>query len=311
MKLLSEEITAIIQTALQEKKINGQFFLQAPLSDYSSLRVGGPAERLYIPASLDDLAVFLSLLPSDESLTWLGLGSNTLIRDGGLQGTVIITQGYLNQLTIIDNHLVRVEAGVACPTMARFCARAGLEGAEFLAGIPGTMGGALAMNAGCHGGETWDLVTAVETLDRNGNKHLRTPKEYKIAYRSVQSENQEWFVAGHFRLVSGSKEQSLEKIRSLLAYRASTQPTSEPSCGSVFRNPPDNHAGHLVETAGLKGLRIGGATVSTKHANFIVNEGTATAKDIESLIEQVMATVKEKYQIDLIREVHILGKDKS
>ena len=288
----------------------GELFEKKSLADFTSWRVGGLAQRLYLPADLADLSQFLQKLPEQEPLIWLGLGSNTLVRENGVRGTVIITQGRLNVTEQLSENIIRAEAGVACPAFARYCARKGLLGVEFLAGIPGTIGGALAMNAGCHGGETWEHVIAVETIDRHGEKRLRRPQDYKIAYRSVTSVGDvkdEWFVAGHFQLRPGAKEESLEIIRELLAYRTKTQPTNEPSCGSVFRNPPGDYAARLIESAGLKGKKIGGACVSTKHANFIVNEGTATAADIEALINLVAQTVKEKYGISLVREVHIIG----
>jgi UDP-N-acetylmuramate dehydrogenase len=287
--------------------IRGQILQNKALADYTSWRVGGPADRLYLPADREDLIDFLQTLPTDEAITWLGLGSNVLVLDSGIRGTVIVTQKGLTKLEQIDETTIRAEAGVACPALARFSARLGLEGAEFLAGIPGTIGGALAMNAGCHGGETWDCVIAVETVDRNGKQHIRYPKEYEVTYRHVKQLNNERFIAGHFQLKLGSKENALEKIRELLAYRTRTQPTSEPSCGSVFRNPPGDYAARLIETCSLKGKKIGGASVSTKHANFIVNDGSATANDIETLIDFVDNEVQRMHGIKLIREVHVLG----
>jgi UDP-N-acetylmuramate dehydrogenase len=291
-----------------EHAMRGKLLKDAPLANYTSWRVGGPAQTLYEPADLNDLKFFLQNLPTTEPLTWLGLGSNILVRESGIKGTVIITQGALTKIELLDETTVRAEAGVACPALARFCARQGLEGLEYLAGIPGTVGGALAMNAGCHGGETWNQVLSVETLDRLGHAHQRMPHEYAVSYRSVKGTHPEWFVAGYFQLSKGNKEQSLEKIRKLLAHRAATQPTSEPNCGSVFRNPPGDYAARLIEACGLKGTRIGQACVSTKHANFIINEGSATAKDIEALIQLIGDTVKQKYNIQLQREVHILGE---
>lgn len=288
--------------------LRGKLSENISLADFTSWRVGGPAERLYQPADLNDLILFLKNLPVDEPLTWLGLGSNTLVRDGGVRGTVVITQACLHKLERIDDVIIRVEAGVACPAFARFAARHNLIGSEFLAGIPGTIGGALAMNAGCHGGETWNVVTAVEMINHQGKHIIRTPKDFQIAYRSVIGHPDEWFVAGHFKLQPGSKETALEKIRALLDHRAATQPTSEPNCGSVFRNPPGDYAARLIESCGLKGKKIGNASVSTKHANFIINEGLATANDIEQLITLVAQQVKDIHKIDLIREVHIIGK---
>lgn len=289
--------------------LRGKLSENIPLADFTAWRAGGAAQRLYQPADLDDLIIFLKNLPSAEPLTWLGLGSNTLIRDGGIEGTVIVTQACLNGLKQIDDVTIRAEAGIACPALARFIARLNLAGTEFLAGIPGTVGGALAMNAGCHGGETWGVVTAVEMVNHHGEHFVRTPNDFQIAYRSVVGKPNEWFVAGHFRLKPGSKEEALERIRALLAHRTATQPTSEPNCGSVFRNPPGDYAARLIEACGLKGKQIGGASVSTKHANFIINNGSATANDIETLITFVAEQVKEQYGISLVREVHIVGKD--
>ncbi len=287
----------------------GQLLTNERLADYTTWRVGGVARRLYKPSSLHDLAIFLKQLPLDEPLLWLGLGSNSLIRDGGFAGTVILTQGCLKEMALITDDLVRVEAGVSCASMARFCARSNLAGGEFWAGIPGTMGGALRMNAGCFGGETWQLVVEVETITRDGEIHKRKPDEFEIAYRHVSGlQKEEWFVAATCRLVAGEKEKSLQLIKELLAHRANTQPTSEYNCGSVFRNPPGNFAARLIESCGLKGRQLGGAVVSLKHANFIINQhGSASARDIESLIELVHDTVHKQTNIDLIREVHIIG----
>jgi UDP-N-acetylmuramate dehydrogenase len=214
----------------------------------------------------------------------------------------------LNEIEVLSNNLVRVEAGVSCAKMARFCARNNLVGGEFWAGIPGTMGGALRMNAGCFNGETWQAVVEVETMTRSGEIHRRKPEEFTISYRHVSGLEDEWFIAATCRLTPGDKEQSLQAIKELLDRRAATQPTNEYNCGSVFRNPPNNYAAKLIESCGLKGKRIGGAVVSEKHANFIINhEGTASAKDIESLIQFVQKTVHEQTAIELIREVHIIG----
>lgn len=288
--------------------MRGELIKNKRLSDYTSWRVGGPAENLYLPADYQDLIDFLPKISAETVITWLGLGSNTLVREGGLSGVTIVTQGRLNKLQVLeDGKTLRVEAGVACPLFARFCARLGWHGTEFMAGIPGTVGGALAMNAGCHGGETWDTVVAVETVDRNGQVRVRKANEYQVGYRHVKGFPDEWFLAGHFVLNAGDKEKALETIRELLSYRTKTQPTSEPSGGSVFRNPPGDYAARLIETCGLKGKCLGGAMVSAKHANFIVNDGTATASDIEQLIAYVAKEVKRVHNIDLIREVHVLG----
>jgi UDP-N-acetylmuramate dehydrogenase len=289
--------------------LRGTLHLKESLAHYTTWRVGGLAEKLYQPAGLDDLSQFLRQCPAEEPLLWLGLGSNSLIRDGGVQGTVIVTQGALNELALVGDSLIRVEAGVSCAKMARFAARNGLTGGEFWAGIPGTMGGALRMNAGCFRGETWDSVVEVETMTRDGVIHHRKPSEFNIAYRHVSGLGEEWFVAATCRLTPGDKAASLDCIKTLLERRAQTQPTSEYNCGSVFRNPPNDYAARLIESCGLKGFAVGGAVVSPKHANFIINhEGRATSNDIEALIQVVHDTCYEKTGIDLIREVHFIGE---
>lgn len=290
--------------------MNGTLHLNESLVHYNTWRVGGVAQRLYKPADLADLSLFLQSCPKDEPLLWLGLGSNSLIREGGVLGTVIITQGCLNELTLIDSKTIRVEAGVSCAKMARFAARNNLTGGEFWAGIPGTMGGALRMNAGCFNGETWDNVTDVETMTRDGVIHHRKPSDFEIAYRHVSGlKSDEWFVAATFQLTPGDKEASLSSIKALLDRRALTQPTSEYNCGSVFRNPPKDFAARLIESCGLKGFALGDAVVSEKHANFIINrEGRASAEEIEALISHVHQTVLKQQAVDLIREVHFLGE---
>lgn len=298
----SEEIT------LSRGSYQGLLLFNELLADYTTWRVGGRAKKLYKPAGIADLALFIKQLPKEEPLLWLGLGSNSLIRDVGFSGTVVLTQGCLKEISLLDEELVYVEAGVSCATMARYCARANLAGGEFWAGIPGTMGGALRMNAGCFGGETWQTVVEVKTMTRDGEIRVRKPEEFDIAYRHVSGLENEWFIAATCRLAQGQKEKSLQLIKELLAHRAETQPTSEYNCGSVFRNPPGNFAARLIESCGLKGKQLGGAVVSTKHANFIINQqGGASASDIESLIELVRDTVHKATNIDLIREVHIIG----
>jgi len=297
-----------MMTALQPRPLRGNLLLNEPMARHTTWRVGGPADRYYQPADIADLAVFLQQLPEDEPLCWIGLGSNLLVRDGGIRGTVIATSGLLNVIERLDANRVRVESGVACAKVARFCAREGLAGAEFLSGIPGTMGGALAMNAGCFGGETWRLVESVETLDHRGLLHKRDASEYKVAYRHVSGPVNEWFVATCLKLECGDPRELQTRNKTLLERRGSTQPTQLPNAGSVFRNPEGDHAARLIETAGLKGLRIGGACVSEKHANFIVNEANASATDIETLMELVQQEVEQVHGVRLQPEVHIIGE---
>ncbi len=287
--------------------LRGRLLRHEPMSRHTSWRVGGPADSLYIPADLDDLAAFLKQLPVNEPLHWVGLGSNLLVRDGGLRGTVVLTSGALNGLSLASEHMVRAEAGVASAKVARFSTDHDLTGAEFLAGIPGTVGGALAMNAGAFGGETWNIVHAVETLDRHGERRVRLAADYEVGYRRVAGPAGEWFVAAHFRLLHDVQGQGKALIKSLLAKRGATQPTQLPNAGSVFKNPPGDHAARLVEAAGLKGTREGGACVSDLHANFIVNQDRATAADIERLIARVQAEVQKKFGVQLEPEVRVVG----
>jgi len=286
----------------------GELREHEPMAGHTSWRAGGPARRFYKPVDLADLCCFLQDLDEHEPLLWLGLGSNLLVRDGGFPGTVIFTFGALTASEWLDDTTLRIEAGVSCAQIARLTARRGLTGVEFLAGIPGTMGGALAMNAGAFGGETWERVAAVETVDRFGQLRRREPSEFRIGYRSVTGAPGEWFVAAHLRLEPGDVEAGQLRIRELLERRGATQPTQQYSCGSVFRNPPGDHAARLIESAGLKGLRRGGAQVSEKHANFIVNTAGASAADIEDLLLQVQAEVERIYGVHLEPEVGIVGE---
>ncbi|MHB8472982.1 MAG: UDP-N-acetylmuramate dehydrogenase [Gammaproteobacteria bacterium] len=294
-------------TAHQQPDLRGTLLLDEPMARHTSWRVGGPAQRFYSPADIADLSEFLRRLPLDENLVWLGLGSNLLVRDGGIRGTVIALHAALNVLELTAAQTVRAEAGVPCAKVARFCARHNRVGAEFLVGIPGTFGGALAMNAGAFGGETWRVVTAVQTIDRYGSVRNRAPADFQVGYRQVQGPHDEWFVGAHLQLAAGDGAAAQALSKQLLERRNQTQPTNQPSCGSVFRNPEGDHAARLIETAGLKGYCIGGACVSEKHANFIVNIGSASAADIEALIEHVAQTVARVHGVRLVREAHIVG----
>jgi len=285
----------------------GELRYDEPMAEHSSWRTGGSARYFYQPLDVDDLCVFLAGLDADEPLLWLGLGSNLLVRDGGFPGTVIYTFGALSTTQWLGTDILRAGSGVTCSKVARMTAKAGFTGVEFLAGIPGTIGGALAMNAGAFGGETWSQVEAVETVDRQGVLHTRHPEDYRIGYRNVQGPAEEWFVAARLRLEQGDGQAAQENIRELLARRNATQPTQQYSCGSVFRNPPGDHAARLIEAAGLKGARVGGAQVSEKHANFIINSGSATATDIEMLVNRVQGTVEQQFSIRLEPEVRIIG----
>ena len=295
-------------TPFDHSRLRGEMRYGELMARHTTWRIGGPADYYYRPADIDDLAEILSQWPDDEPLTWFGLGSNLLVRDGGIRGLVIATSGMLNGILRLENNLVRVEAGAACPKVARYCGREGLVGAEFLAGIPGTMGGALAMNAGAFGGETWPLIESVETLDRHGVRHHRLPREYTVGYRHVSGPANEWFVAARLSLQSGDAAISMTRVKELLGQRGESQPTGLPSGGSVFRNPQGDYAGRLIEACGLKGFVVGAAHVSEKHANFIINSGAATAADIESLILHVQSVVAAQMHITLVPEIHIIGE---
>ena len=277
------------------------------MAGHTSWRVGGVADLFFEPRSIEELQQFLVSLPDATPVIWVGLGSNLLVRDGGIRGAVVSSGALPKNFELEGQGTVHCSAALPCATLAKRAARAGLGPAAFFAGIPGSLGGALAMNAGAFGGETWDNLVSVETIDRAGVIRERQKPEYKVGYRSVEGPAGEWFIGATFAF-SMAHEAEPEKIRALLRQRNEKQPLGLPSAGSVFRNPEQGHAGELIERAGLKGARIGGAVVSEKHANFIINDGTATAADIESLIGHVRSRVLEATGIDLVPEVRIVGE---
>jgi len=286
----------------------GKLLVNEPLARYTSWRVGGNADQLYIPAGLDDLCLFLQSVAADKPIYFIGLGSNLLVRDGGVRGAVVLLHNVLAELKM-DGDLVYAEAGVTCGKLAKFCAREAKQGAEFFAGIPGTLGGALAMNAGCYGAETWDVVNSVTTINRRGELNKRDAAAFIASYRHVDMPVAgEWFVAAWLNLKAGDAHESAQKIKDLLATRLASQPLNLPSAGSTFRNPPGDHAARLIEASGLKGYIIGGAQVSEKHANFIVNIGGANALDIEMLIKHIRETVLAQQGVALQQEVKVIGE---
>ena len=299
--------------------IRGELRRDEPMSRHVSWRAGGRAKQFFKPVDLADLQAFLPTLARDEQVLFVGLGSNLLVRDGGFDGTVVLTTPMLHGLALdaADATIVCAGAGVASPHVAKFAAKQSLAAAEWLAGVPGTVGGALAMNAGCYGTETWDQVVDCTTIDRDGMLHTRTSADYEIGYRHVAAKprhpspvtrhDDEWFVAARFRFQAGDTTVAKERIKELLAKRMASQPLDKPNAGSTFRNPPGDHAARLIESCGLKGFTIGGAQVSIKHANFIINTGTATAADIENMIAHMQALVKAKTGVALVREVKIVG----
>jgi UDP-N-acetylmuramate dehydrogenase len=289
-----------------------------PMSRHVTWRAGGRARFFYQPADVLDLAAFLASRDAAEPVMFVGLGSNLLVRDGGFPGVVVFTHHALIGIEVESEVgaprgmlSFRAGAGVPSPHLARFVAKHGGAGAEWLAGVPGTIGGALAMNAGCYGGETWNHVVAVETVDRRGTLRHRTSADYDLGYRHVAAKHgaEEWFVSAVFGFQPGDERAAMERIKQLLQKRVASQPLNLPNAGSVFRNPPGDHAARLIESCGLKGFTIGGAEVSPKHANFIVNpSGAAAARDIESIVEHVRATVLAKTGVALIPEVRIVGE---
>ncbi|MEX2124543.1 MAG: UDP-N-acetylmuramate dehydrogenase [Woeseia sp.] len=300
-----------MMAALMHPTVTGTLRVNEPMSRHTSWRVGGAAELFFKPAHLEDLSRFLRELDSDIPVFWFGLGSNLLVRDGGIRGAVIAAAGVFKDLEKIGDpvggHRVRVGVSVPCTRLARQCIRWGFGPSEFFAGIPGTVGGALAMNAGAHGGETWQHVRSVTTIDRRGEIHKRSADEFTVAYRSVRGPAMEWFIDAVLEF-DPAVDPSMDVLKEMLARRKDTQPLGRPSCGSVFRNPPGDHAARLIEAAGLKSHRIGGAEVSSKHANFIINRGGATAAEIERLIDHVQQTVAEVHGVRLVHEVCIVGE---
>ena len=278
-----------------------------PLARHTVWGIGGIADRYFEPAGVNELAAFLADLPEDEPLLWIGLGSNLLVRDGGVRGTVVSTVR-LRAVERLGPATLHVEAGAACPRVARLAARHGFTGCEFLAGIPGSIGGALAMNAGAFGAETWPVVREVETVDARGERRWRPASDYRHGYRAVDGPCGEWFVSCRIVLDPDTEGRAGARIRQLLGQRAAMQPTGARSCGSVFRNPPGDYAGRLIEASGLKGRRVGGAVVSEKHANFIINDAGARAADVEALIGKVVAEVERRQGVRLEPEVRIVGE---
>ena len=301
------------QAHLSNPALRGRLLYREPMRRHLTWRAGGAADRAYLPADLDDAAQFLRSLPAGEPVYFIGLGSNLLVRDGGIRGTVILTHSS-HAAMHMDGEFLYAEARAASPKVARYAAVHGYAGAEFLAGIPGTVGGALAMNAGCYGSETWDAVERVLMLGRNGELRERKSGDFDVAYRHVALRGgelgvDEWFAGAWFRFGRGDSEAARRRIRELLQERIKAQPLGLPNAGSVFRNPPGDHAARLIEACGLKGYAIGGARVSERHANFIVNaQGRGSAADIENLIEHVRNTVRAKHGVELIAEVRIVGE---
>ena len=288
---------------------NDEILFDVPLRDLNSWRVGGVADQFYFCTDKEKLSYNLQKRNFKLPIMFIGLGSNTLFRDGGFRGTIIAMHKGLNHIKLEDR-LFYAESGVSCSKLAKYIARLGYANSAFLAGIPGTLGGALAMNAGCYGSETWDFVDKVLTIDQNGIEHLRKKEEFDIAYRHVENKKnpQEFFIAAWLEFQQGNKEKAELDIKKLLEKRKLTQPLNWPTAGSTFRNPDGHFAAKLIEESGLKGYQIGGAQVSEKHANFIINKGNASASDIENLITYIKAVVFKQTKIKLETEIRIIGE---
>lgn len=300
----------MIDLQCDTEQLRGKVLFDHPLARLNTWRTGGAAQCFFEPADGEDLAFFLKRCCSQQSVMFLGLGSNTLVRDGGINGVVISLRKSFKGMEEINSTTIRVEAGVSCASLARYCAAKDIENLVFMAGIPGTVGGALRMNAGAFGCATWDHVLTTEVIDTSGNIRCRQRDDFTVAYRSVDIEDSEWFLSAEFRLQhAGTSGSAKTKVDEMLESRNQTQPVNEPNCGSVFKNPPSNYAAELIESCGLKGYAIGGAQVSEKHANFIVNKGQSSSSDIEALIKHVQETVAKETGVDLELEVMIVGEE--
>ena len=271
-----------------------------PMSKHCSLRSGGMTSEFFLPKDIKELSLFLKC--NVKPILLVGLGSNLLVRDRGFNGVTIHTKN-LKELNI-KNKYIESGAGISLAKLSRF-AQANLKyGAEFLSAIPGSVGGALAMNAGAFGSEVWQYVVSVQTISLSGELQERFPNDYEINYRSVKHRfSDEFFISARFDF---NLNEPNDNVRDLLDKRNSSQPIGLPSCGSVFKNPKDNYAAKLIESSGLKGFCIGGACVSEKHANYIINQNNATALDIENLIIHIQNTIKTLHNVELETEIIII-----
>jgi UDP-N-acetylmuramate dehydrogenase len=262
----------------------------------------------YVPIDKASLVQLMCQLPGNVPVFWMGLGSNILVRDAGIPGVVVCTFKGMDEIERVDSESVYAQAGVSSAKLAKYCARHGLEGAEFLAGIPGSFGGAVAMNAGAFGGDTWSMIERIECLDRDGNINWFDKSEISYQYRHVELPENNWIVGAQIKLKAIKGLDLGRRIRELLKTRGNSQPVQSANAGSVFKNPENDFAARLLEEAGMKGVAEGGAEYSTKHANFIINTGDATASNIESLIRLGQKSVKQRFGIELEPEVRIIGR---
>jgi UDP-N-acetylmuramate dehydrogenase len=286
--------------------VRGSYTNGAPLKDLVWFRAGGAAEVLFRPADSDDLATFLAAKPGDMRVSVIGVGSNLLVRDGGIPGVVIRLPASFGKVAVDG---VRIRAGAAAldAAVSRAAAEAGVSGLEFLRGIPGTIGGALKMNAGCYGNEVKDIFVEATAIDGDGNKHVLKPGDMGFVYRKSNVPDDFIFVEAVFEGVKDKSSAVRARMEALLAQREAAQPIKSKTGGSTFKNPPGHKAWQLIEEAGCRGMTHGGAQVSEKHCNFLINTGEATAADIEALGEEVRARVKEKFGVDLEWEIKRVG----
>lgn len=288
--------------------LRGRLRANAVLSEITWFRVGGPAQVLFTPADEADLAYFLKLLPPEVPVFPLGLGSNMLVRDGGVPGVVIRLGRGFGQIEIGDGH--RITAGSAVPDVkvARSAGEAGIAGLHFYRGIPGSIGGALRMNAGAHGTETKDVLESARAVDRQGNIHQLSLADMGFTYRHCGVPKDFIFTSATFRGARGSPAEILQQMEEVADYREQNQPIKERTGGSTFKNPPGHSAWKLVDAAGMRGFRIGGAMVSQMHCNFLINTEGATAEDIEQLGETIRSRVKANSGVELNWEIIRLGE---
>lgn len=287
-------------------EVKGRYTPFAPLDRVTWFQVGGPAEVLFRPASPDDLAAFLAARPNEIPLTVIGVGSNLLVRDGGVPGVVLRLMGGFVEAKVEDDH-VQVGAGMLDINLATVCRDSGLSGLEFFSGIPGTVGGALRMNAGAFGGETQEVVVRVTAMDTEGKLHTLNRADIGYVYRHCDLPEDWIFISALLRGKRGDKAKIADRMKEISNERAENQPIRTRTGGSTFKNPQGHKAWQLIDAAGCRGLRRGGAVVSEKHCNFLINEGTATASDIEGLGEEVRRRVKAASGVTLEWEIRRIG----
>jgi UDP-N-acetylmuramate dehydrogenase len=286
--------------------VRGTYAENAPLKDLVWFRAGGPAETLFRPADAEDLATFLYAKPADLAVTVIGVGSNLLIRDGGIPGVVVRLPGSFGKI-VAEGSRVRAGAAALDAAVARAAADAGVAGLEFLRGIPGTIGGALRMNAGCYGREIKDVFVEARAVTGSGNLVTLTPSDMAFVYRKSGTPDDLIFVEAVFEGERGNPDEIRARMNALVEQRESTQPVKAKTGGSTFKNPPGHKAWQLIDQAGCRGLMHGAAQVSEKHCNFLINTGDATAADIEAVGEEVRARVKNKFEIELEWEIKRVG----